>query len=81
MLHDAQRDREKQRDEPRTLDRARDIAIAMCEADHGLPYERVEIRLEGQTPTHLVVREADRWEMYLPEARRFLAAMRALASD
>jgi hypothetical protein len=57
------------------------VAIAMCEADHGLPYERVEMRVEGPTPTALMVKTVDRWETYAAEAARFVAAARALTLD
>ena len=53
----------------------------MCEADHGLPYEAVEVQVDGQTPTALVTKQVQRWEMYVPEARRVIAAIRALTID
>ena len=54
------------------------VAVAMCYADQRMPYEAVELRIDGPTPTALVVRSGMRWEMYEPEARRLLAGLRAL---
>lgn len=57
------------------------VAVAMCEADGAMPYEHVTLQANGSTPTALVTREAKRWEMYVPDARRFIAAFRALSFD
>ena len=57
------------------------VAIAMCEADGGMPYENIEVRVEGPTPTALVTKRTERWMTYTAEASRFVAAMRALTLD
>ena len=59
----------------------RKVAIAMCEADGGLPYENVEVRVAGPTPIALVTQQTVRWMTYTSEASRFVAAMRALTLD
>ncbi len=55
--------------------------IVVREADGGLPYEAVEVRVEGPTPTALVTQRTVRWMTYTAEASRFVAAMRALTLD
>jgi len=62
-------------------DTVRKVAIAMCEADGGLPYENVEVRVEGPTSTALVTQRTVRWMTYTAEASRFVAAMHALTLD
>lgn len=62
-------------------DTVKKVAIAMCEADGGMPYESVEVHVEGPTPTALVMQRTVRWMTYTAEASRFVAAMRALTLD
>lgn len=58
----------------------RKIAIAMCEADGVMPTEIVQLRNTYEDePMVIIEHTMERWQMYLPEARRFLAALRACA--
>ncbi len=59
-------------------DTEKKVARAMCEADGKLPYESTTMASEPPTDVALVVCN---WETYLPAARRFVAATRALTAD
>ena len=56
------------------------VAVAMCEADGFMPYEDIEVRVDTGTLA-LVRKRSQRWETYLPEARRNIAAIRALTAN
>lgn len=56
------------------------VAVAMCEADRLEPYEICEVRVDTGTLA-LVKKQCPRWETYLPEARRTIAAFRALTAN
>lgn len=62
------------------MDVVRKVAIAMCEADGRLPYEQVNVRVEGPTMA-LVTKPMMAWEVYEADARKFIAAFRALTND